>query len=62
MTSPKTTPPAPKVGDTRIEPHPKPTDPAHEEWRVDEAEDESFPASDASSAAQPHPTPAKKPG
>lgn len=29
----------------------------HEEWLIDEAEAESFPASDPSSIAQPHPRP-----
>jgi len=43
-----------------VPPHPAPRDPAHEEWRIDEAEDESFPASDPSSATQPHPA-KKKP-
>jgi hypothetical protein len=47
-------PPAPKVAATKLPPHPSPKDPAHDDWRVDEADDESFPASDPSAAAQPH--------
>jgi hypothetical protein len=47
--------PAPKIDDTRVTPHPSPTDPQHEDWLVDEADDESFPASDPSSATQPKP-------
>lgn len=35
--------------------HPQPGDPKHGEWLIDEASDESFPASDPSSVAQPHP-------
>jgi len=58
--TPKAPPPAPKVSGTQVPPHPAPRDPAHEEWRIDEAEDESFPASDPSSATQPHPA-KKKP-
>jgi hypothetical protein len=61
MSKTRNSPPAPKVGGTQVPPHPAPADPAHEEWRIDEAEDESFPASDPSSATQPRPTP-KKPG
>jgi hypothetical protein len=58
-TSPKPTrrrsrTPAPKSGGSKLVPHPAPRDPAHEEWRIDEADDESFPASDPSAAAQPH--------
>jgi hypothetical protein len=53
---PKRPSPAPKVAASRIPPHPKPDDPAHEEWRIDEAEDESFRASDPSAPAQPHRT------
>jgi hypothetical protein len=47
-------PPAPKVASSRLPPHPSPQDPAHEDWRIDEADEESFPASDPSAAAQPH--------
>jgi hypothetical protein len=34
--------------------HPQPGDPKHGEWLIDEASEESFPASDPSSVAQPH--------
>ena len=34
-------------------PMPPPGTPEHEEWLIDEAEDESFPASDAPTPAQP---------
>jgi hypothetical protein len=47
------------VNSSRLPPHPDPKDPQHEEWVVDEADDESFPASDPSSATQPKPTPKK---
>jgi hypothetical protein len=40
--------------------HPDPKDPKHEEWLVDEADDESFPASDPSTATQPKPKDAPK--
>jgi hypothetical protein len=53
-------PPAPKVSSSQVPPHPKPADPQHREWLVDEGDDESFPASDPSSITQPHPKPAKK--
>ena len=60
----KSEPPAPKISGTRLPPHPRPEDPKHEEWQIDEAEDESFPASDPSSMTQPTPKrvrpPAKK--
>jgi hypothetical protein len=56
----KRKPAAPKVAATRLPPHPKPGDPQHVEWLIDEAEDESFPASDPSAIAQPHPKPRKK--
>jgi len=44
-----------------VPPHPDPKDPDHGEWRIDEASDESFPASDPSQPAMPHrkPPPAK---
>jgi hypothetical protein len=54
----KNPPPAPKKAATAITPHPKPSDPKHAEWQVDEANDESFPASDPPAITQPH----KKPG
>jgi hypothetical protein len=44
----------PPVSDSKLPPRPKPSDPGHDEWVIDEAEDESFPASDPSSIAQPH--------
>jgi hypothetical protein len=47
--------PAPKLAASRIPPHPRRDDPAHDEWHIDEADDESFPASDPSAIAQPHP-------
>ena len=50
----------PKLPATKLPPHPSPRDPEHEEWRIDEAEDESFPASDPPAPAQPH-RPRKKP-
>jgi L-lactate dehydrogenase complex protein LldG len=37
-----------------------PPKPDEEESRIDEAEDESFPASDPNSETQPRPTPLKK--
>ena len=46
---------APKVSDGRVPAHPKPNDPKHGEWLIDEGEDESFPASDPNSATQPKP-------
>lgn len=55
-------PPAPKIPATRVLSHPKPTDPKHADWVVDEASDESFPASDPSAPAQPHRKPRKRPG
>ena len=53
-------PPAPKVGASHVTAHPKPTDPAHEEWVIDEGADESFPASDPPSHTQPAPPKGKK--
>jgi hypothetical protein len=47
--------PAPKIGATSVPPHPNPQDPQHAEWVIDEAEDESFPASDPSAAISPKP-------
>jgi hypothetical protein len=46
--------PPPKLAASKLPPHPSPRDPAHEEWKIDEADDESFPASDPSASAQPH--------
>jgi hypothetical protein len=49
-----------KIPASRIPPHPARDDPAHDEWRIDEASDESFPASDPSAPAQPHRSKPKK--
>ena len=57
---PKSPAPAPKVSSTRVTPHPKPSDPKHAEWKVDEAIDESFPASDPPAIASPSGTAAVK--
>jgi len=46
--------PSPKLAASKLPAHSSPQDPAHEEWRIDEAADESFPASDPSALAQPH--------
>jgi hypothetical protein len=54
-------PPAPKISGTRVAPHPSPADPKHEDWKVDEADDESFPASDPSSVTQPAPKKDRRP-
>jgi hypothetical protein len=59
MPSKNPKPPAPKIGTSKVAPHPDPKDPKHAEWLIDEAEDESFPASDPSSATQPKPKPRK---
>jgi hypothetical protein len=56
----KKAPAAPKLAASELPPHPQPRDPEHAEWTIDEAEDESFPASDPSSISQPHRRPAKK--
>jgi hypothetical protein len=61
MPDKKREPPAPKISDTRVAPHPSPADPKHGEWLIDEAEDESFPASDPSSATQPGPKKDRQP-
>ena len=44
--------PHPKLSIPR-KPMPPPGTPEHEEWLLDEASEESFPASDAPSPAQP---------
>jgi hypothetical protein len=51
-----TPPPGPKVEHSQVSPKPKHDAPAHKEWKVDEAIDESFPASDAPAETQPKPT------
>ena len=53
MTRKKPAAPAPDSGTSHVPPHPKPKDPEHREWLIDEGSDESFPASDPSSATQP---------
>ena len=45
---------APKVAASQVPPHPRKDDPQHEEWLIDEGDDESFPASDPQSITQPH--------
>ncbi len=52
-TTRKAPPPAPKVATSKVPAHPKPSDPKHEEWVIDETVDESFPASDAPSHTPP---------
>jgi hypothetical protein len=47
----------PKISEGQVDPHPDPKDPKHGEWLIDEAEDESFPASDPNTATQPKPKP-----
>ena len=49
-------PPGPKISETHVPAHPDPKDPQHAEWHIDEASDESFPASDPSAETQPQPT------
>jgi len=56
----KKAPSAPKVDSSQVPPHPQPRDREHAEWVIDEAEDESFPASDPSSITQPRPRSRKK--
>jgi hypothetical protein len=51
--------PRPTLPKTRKPEPPKGT-PEHEEWMLDQAEEESFPASDPSSPAQPGSTEEKK--
>ncbi len=45
--------------ESRLHPHPDPKDPHHVEWLIDEADEESFPASDPSAVTQPRPRPKK---
>ena len=40
---------------SQVPPHPQPSHEKHAEWVIDEAEDESFPASHPSSITQPRP-------
>ena len=54
-TTKKAPPPAPKVSTSQVPAHPKPKDPQHAEWVIDEGADESFPASDPPSHTQPAP-------
>ncbi len=49
--------PHPKLPTTPRKPMPPAGTPAHEEWVLDEAVDESFPASDPPAPAQPHKKP-----
>jgi len=49
---PKSSPPE-QADHSSLPPHPDPKDPKHDEWIVDEADEESFPASDPSTATQP---------
>ena len=56
MSASSKTPPAPKVDKSQVPPPPRPDHPAHEEWRIDEGVDESFPASDPPAETQPRPT------
>ncbi len=60
MSQKKSRPPATKVGESQVPPHPQPEDPKHGEWLIDEGSDESFPASDPSSITQPHAPTRKK--
>jgi len=54
MATKKSPPAAPRVSGTHMPPHPDPADPAHQEWVIDEGDEESFPASDPSAITQPH--------
>jgi hypothetical protein len=62
MSSRNTRSPVAKPDASRLPPHPQPHDPKHGEWLIDEASDESFPASDPSSITQPHHQPGKPKG
>lgn len=53
--SKSSTSPAPKVDASQVPAHPRPEDPQHGDWLIDEGADESFPASDPQSVTQPHP-------
>ena len=55
MPTKKQSTPAPDASQTGVPPHPRPDDPRHDEWLIDEGNDESFPASDPPSIVQPHP-------
>jgi len=59
MVKPKS-PRTPANGASHVPDPPNPKDPAHGEWRIDEGSDESFPASDPSEAAMPHPRPGRR--
>ena len=54
-------PAAPKIGASRLRAHPKPSDPEHCDWLIDEGGDASFPASDPSAVTQPRRKPRKPP-
>lgn len=54
MATKKPPPAAPQVSGTHMPPHPNPDDPGHQEWVIDESDEESFPASDPSAISQPH--------
>ena len=62
MTLTRTRPAAPvaKPDTSQVPPHPRPDDPQHAEWLIDEGDDESFPASDPQSITQPHRKPRTK--
>lgn len=47
------TPPAPKTSGTKITPVTSPDNPKHDEWALDEALDEGFPASDPAAIPSP---------
>lgn len=52
--------PVAKPDTSQVPPHPRPDDPQHAEWLIDEGDDESFPASDPQSITQPHRKPRTK--
>lgn len=56
MSQPKP-PRPPDGGASHVPDHGSPKDPEHDEWLIDEGDDESFPASDPSAPAMPHPRP-----